>query len=83
MLWIGEIFADEVAMGRPNKDGRVVFVRVVVRFILIQCLVHLSCGRIERNWNIQSHKTVIELDWIATWEESDATLVLSSETSLL
>ena len=48
MLRIGEILTDEVAMGSPNEDGRVVFVLFIERFILIKCLVHLSCGRIGR-----------------------------------
>ena len=46
MLGIGEILADEVAMGSTNEDGRIIFVLFVECFILIEFLAHLSCGRI-------------------------------------
>ena len=48
MFWIGEILADEVAMGSPNEDGRVVFVLFIERFVLIKFLAHLSCDKIGR-----------------------------------
>ena len=48
MLRIGEILTDEVAMGSPNEDGRIMFMLFIERFIPIECLVHLSCVRIER-----------------------------------
>ena len=35
-------------MGSPNEDGRIMFMLFIERFIPIECLVHLSCVRIER-----------------------------------